>query len=149
MPSVPPEAEPFEVYLLSKFDVSSFFKLIILITLSSSKLIVKLLTLGKLKLTLIYFYLLWAGHSCFTEIGQDVKPRKTIQTLSVWQKIKRTRHRRIWNTISMIQSARIKNWVPQLINRLRRFSLLFLSAKRFSDLLTKQNMHDKNNYRKF
>ena len=59
-----------EVYLLSKFDGSSFsttgdieiFKLVILLTLSSSKLIVILLTLNKLKLTvIIYFYWLWAG----------------------------------------------------------------------------------------
>ena len=31
--------------------------------------------------------LLWAGHSYFTEFEQDIKPWKTIQILSVWQKI--------------------------------------------------------------
>ena len=52
-----------EVYLLSKFDVSSFlmsgdiqiFKLVILLTLSSLKSIVILLTLGKPNMTLIVY----------------------------------------------------------------------------------------------
>ena len=38
----------------------------------------------------------------------------------------RTTHQ-IWhNSFSMIESARIKNWLPQLISRLQRFSLSFL-----------------------
>ena len=57
---------PFNVYLLSKFDVSSFFvtgvtqifKLVILLTLSSSKFMFILLTLGKSKLTLLVSFLL-------------------------------------------------------------------------------------------
>ena len=52
-----------EVYLLCKFGVSSFsmtgdikiFKLVILLTLSSSKLIVIFLSFGKLKLTLLVY----------------------------------------------------------------------------------------------
>ena len=51
------------VYLLSVFDVSSFsmpgdiqiFKLVILLTLSSSNLKVVLVTLGKTKLTLLVY----------------------------------------------------------------------------------------------
>ena len=31
--------------------------------------------------------LLWAGYGCFTEYGQDIRPRKTFQSLSVWQQI--------------------------------------------------------------
>ena len=67
MKALSPEADtqcnPFnEVYLLSKFDVSSFsvtgniqiFKLVILLILSSLKLIFILLTLGKSKLTLFF-----------------------------------------------------------------------------------------------
>ena len=43
---------------------------------------------GQVKIHSIYpFYWLWASHSCFSEFGQDVRPQKTIQTLSTWQKI--------------------------------------------------------------
>ena len=45
----------------------------------------------------------------------------------------RTTHR-IWHkSFSMIQSAGIKNWFPQLIKRLQKFSLLFLPVTHFSD----------------
>ena len=70
LPEANNQWNPFnDVYLLSKFDVSSFsvtednyiFKLVILLTLSSSKLIFILLTLGKSKLTLF---------GPFTDCGQ-------------------------------------------------------------------------------
>ena len=89
---VPMEMYPFkDIYLLPKFDVSSFyktgdieiFKLVILLTLSSSKLIFILRTLGKSEVMLfVPFYWLWTGHSYFTEFGQ-VMLWKTIQTLYV------------------------------------------------------------------
>ena len=62
------------------------------------------------------FKWLWACHSYFTEFGQGI---------------------RLQEVISIIQSAEIKNWNPQLIRRLQRFSLSFLSVKRFSDLSNK------------
>ena len=88
------------------------FKLVILLTLSSSKLILILLTLGKSKLTLTdcllslgrseIFYWLWARCQA--------------------AKKSRTRHR-IWHkSFSMIQWAVIKNWVPLLVNRLQGFN---------------------------
>ena len=64
------------------------FKLLILLTQSSSKLIVILLNLGKSKLTLlIHVFKLWAGQNYFTVFWQDVRPEETIQTLSFRQKI--------------------------------------------------------------
>ena len=52
-------------------------------------MIVIFLPLRKLNLTLIiHFYLLWAGYSYSNEIGQDVRPQKTIQALSVDKKFK-------------------------------------------------------------
>ena len=48
------------------------------------KLMGILLTLSKSELTLlIHFLLLWVGHSYVTALGQDVRLRKTMQTLSV------------------------------------------------------------------
>ena len=45
---------------------------------------------------------------------------------------------RIWHmSFSMIQSVGIKNWVPQSINRLQRFSLLFLFVTDFSGFCDK------------
>ena len=45
---------------------------------------------------------------------------------------------RVWHkSFSMIQSARIKNWVSQLLRRLQRFNLSLLSVTRFSDLSDK------------
>ena len=61
---------------MSKFDVSGssvtgeiqIFKLVILLTLSSSKSIFVLLTLGESKFTLFGpFYLVRTGHSYFTK----------------------------------------------------------------------------------
>ena len=70
-----------------------------------SNLIVIFLTLSKLQLTLLfYFKWLWTGHSYFTDFGQKIP-----------------------------KSWGIKIWVPQLINRLQMFNLLFLSVPCFSD----------------
>ena len=102
------------------------FSNFILLTFSSSKLILMLLTLVKSKLTLLVsFSWLWTGHSYFTGLGQN-RLQKTIQTHTVWWKIQESS---IWSGTS----AGIKNWVPQSINRLQKFSLLFLFVKRFSD----------------
>ena len=46
---------------------------------------------------------------------------------------------RVWHkSFSKIQSAGIKNWVPQLISRFQRLSLSFVSVTRFSDLSNKR-----------
>ena len=56
----------------------------------------------------------------------------------------------IWHkSFSMVQSAGIKNWVPQLINRLQNFNYLCLSVTCFFDLYDKKNVHDKNKDKKF
>ena len=115
-----------DVYLVSKFDVSSFsvtgdiygfldwwyiriFELAILMTLSSSTLIVIFLTSGKSKLTLFGpFYcldksviLLSSGKTC---LENRFKP-------SLFDKNSRTRRIRPWHkSFSVIQSAGIKNW---------------------------------------
>ena len=136
-----------EVYLLSKFDVSSFymtedkqiFKLVILLTLISSKLIFIWLTLDKSKLTLFIFfphfgqvdrsqlfYSVWAKQAA----KNNPNPHHLIKN-------SRTTHR-IWHmSFSMIQSVGIKNLVPQSINILQRCSLLFLFAAHFSDFYNK------------
>ena len=100
MASWTPEMEypmnPFnEVYLLLKFDVSGFsmtgdidFQIGHFTVLSSSNLIVILITLGKSHLTLlVYFHWLWAVGSYFTKVQQNIRLRKTIQTVFIWQKI--------------------------------------------------------------
>ena len=80
--------------------------------------------------------LLWEGHGYFTEFGQDIRPRKQSNLLRL-TKNSRTTHR-IWHKLfSIIRSVGIKNWVPQLINKLQMFSLLFLSIARFSDFRVK------------
>ena len=89
--------------------------MIILLTLSSSKLKVILLTLEKSKFTLcVYFNQLWASHSYLIEFGQDITPQKIIQTLSVWQKIQEpptrpdTSHLQLFN-----QQKPRTGWVSQ------------------------------------
>ena len=119
MTSVPPEAgypmdtQLNEVYLLSKFDVSSFSmagEVVILLTLSRSKLIVILLSLGRWKLTLlVYFYWLWAGHSYFTKFEQDIRMLKTIQTLFL------SSHFQWFN-----QQESRNGWIPQIINTIQK-----------------------------
>ena len=122
---VPMEMHLFkDIYLLPKFDVSSFYrtgdieilKLVILVTLSSSKLIFILITLGKSELMLfVPFYWLWTGQLLYWVwvsyvVKNNPNPLRLIEI--------REPHR-IWhNLFSMIQSAGIKNWFPQSINRL-------------------------------
>ena len=127
-----------EVYLLSKFDVFSFsmtgdiqiFKLVIFLTLSSSKLIVIFLTLGNSKWTLlVHFFLLWAGQLFY--FGQDIRLQKTTQTLSN-QKFK--------NYIFFNDSFSRNQELGPSVNKqskLQRFNILFLSIKGFSDLFDK------------
>ena len=130
--------------LLFKFNVSSFsmagdilnLKLLILLKLSSSKLIVILLTLDKSELILLVcFYWLWAVHSYFTVFGQDNRLQKTITTLSIWQKILKpcigsgTCHFQWFD-----QQKSWTGWVPQLTSKIQRLNLLFLSVACFSDL---------------
>ena len=119
LPEANNQWNPFnDVYLLSKFDVSSFsvtednyiFKLVILLTLSSSKLIFILLTLGKSKLILfgpfycpkqVTFILLSLGETCLED---RFKP-------TTFDKNSRIMHIRPWHkSFSMIQSGGIKNW---------------------------------------
>ena len=99
--SLPPEPLN-EVYLLYKFDVCSFsmtgdiqiFKLVILLTLSSLKLILILPTLSSLKLILIlltlarskltllfHFSRLGAGHIYFTDFGQEINEKRSKPSL--------------------------------------------------------------------
>ena len=88
------------------------FKLVILLTLSSSKLVFILLTLGKSELTLfVPFYYFGQVTVILLSLG------KTSQKQS--KKNSRTMHRIFWHKLfSMIQSAGIKNWCLQSINRL-------------------------------
>ena len=88
MPSLSLETEyPMEPFIWSSPAVQTF-KLVILLTRSSSKLKSHCVTLGKSKSTLfVYFYWLWAGYSYFTDFGQNIGQRKSIKTLSVWEKI--------------------------------------------------------------
>ena len=75
-----------------------------------------LLTLNRLQL----FYWVWARHATI----KKPNPLPLIKNSRAWH--------RIWHKpFSIIQSAGIKNWFPQSINRLQRFSLLFLSVTRF------------------
>ena len=122
---VPMEMHLFkDIYLLPKFDVSSFYrtgdieilKLVILVTLSSSKLIFILITLGKSELMLfVPFYWLWTGQLLYwVWVSYVVKNNPNPLRLIEIQE-----PHRIWdNLFSMIQSAGIKNWFPQSINRL-------------------------------
>ena len=103
MTSLPPEGKYPEVYLLSKFNVlaspmtgnTKIFKLVILLTLSSSELIIILLTLINLLASQNWPYSFISSDfgqaSYFTGFGQDDRLRKTIQTLSVWIKIQKPR----------------------------------------------------------
>ena len=141
MTSLPPEVEyPMEplneVYLLAKFDVSSFsmtgdiqiFKLVILLTLSTSRVIVILLSFsyfGQVKID--------PTHSFFTKHGQVTVTAKRNASRIRLTKNLRTTHRILPKSFSLIQSAVIKNWVTQLLNSLQRFNLLFISVTRFSN----------------
>ena len=61
----------------------------------------------------------------------------------------RTAHGIRHKSFSMVQSVGIKNWVPQLINRLQNFILLCHSVTHFFDLYDKKNVHDKDKDKKF
>ena len=108
-----------DVYQLSKLDVSSFsvtggivFKLVILLTLSSSKLVFTLLILGKSELTLfVPFYYFGQVIVILLNLGKTRYKKQS-------NKNSRTMHRICHNLFSMIQSAGIKNWCLQSINRL-------------------------------
>ena len=91
---------------------------------------------GQVKIDPIHsLLLLWTGRSYFTEFGQEI-PQNNPNSLGLTKK-SRTTHR-IWHkSFSMIQSARTKNWLPQSINRLQRFSFLFLFVTLFSDFCNK------------
>ena len=84
-----------------------------------------------------------------TLLGLGKTYRKKQSKPSPFDKNSRTTHR-IWHKLfSIIQSAGIKNWFPQSINRLYMFNLLFLSAPHFFLIFTIEwNMH-KNKDKKF
>ena len=126
--------EPFKWGLpVSKFDVSSIpmtddiyiFKLVILLTLNSSKLIVILMALDKLKLTLhAHFYYCGQVTVTLLSLGETKNPRTT-QLLVLAQVI--------YNGLI----SRNEELVSQFTNRLQRFNLLFRFVTRFSDLCDK------------
>ena len=124
--------------MLSKFDFSmtgetQILYLVILLTLSSSRSIVILLTLASQNRPDLFIFTNF--HSYFTEFEQDIRLQK--QFKHSLAKNSRTTHS-IWHkSFSMIQSAGITNLVPHLINRFLRFNLLFPSRTRFSDLRDK------------
>ena len=132
--SLPPDVE----HPIERFEWGTqIFKLVILLTLSSSKLIVIFSNFGQVKLDPTCSFLLTLGKSVFTDFGQDVRLQKN--------QPKQDMAHRIWHkTFSMIQSVGIKNWVPQLIIRLQRFNILFLFVQVFLICATKKNMLDKN-----
>ena len=89
------------------------------LTLFSLKLIFIFITLGKSKSTLFILLYYFQQVSYFPEFGQDTSG-KIIQNNS------RTTNRILHKSV-----------FPQSINRLPRFSLLFLSVTRFSDFCDK------------
>ena len=86
-----------------------------------AKLISILLTLGKLKLTLfVSFYWLGQVTLILLSLGKTCRKKQSKQSPfdNGFKKNSRTTNR-IWGrSFSMIQSAGIKNWFPQSINRL-------------------------------
>ena len=125
---------------MSKFDVSSFslteiysFKLVIFLTLSSSKLIVILLLWLSLDWFYVFILILWASHSCFTSLGKMLDCEKQSKP-PMLDKSSGTTHRVWYKAFSMIQSTKIKNWIPQLISRLERVSLWIPFCNTFFDL---------------
>ena len=112
-----------DVCLLSRFDVSSFsltediyLRTGYFTTLSSSKLIFILLTLGMSELTLfISFYWLWTSQLLYSVWVSYVAKNNPNSPLDKNPKIRC----RIWHKLfSMIPSAGIKTWFPHSINRL-------------------------------
>ena len=121
-----------DVCLLSKFNVSNFsvtgdidFQTGHVADFEQFKVENYFADLELVKIDSISSLLLTIGSSVFPEFGQDM-PQKTILKKS------RTIHN-IWHKLlSVIQSAGIKNWFPQSINRLQRFRLQFLPVSSFS-----------------
>ena len=129
-----------EVYLLSKFDVSSFshdwtqidFQTGHFATLGSSKFIVIFCLWASQNGPYLFSFTYLEQVSFLLILGKSLGCKKTPK-LSL-TKNSRTMHR-IWHkSFSVIQSAEIKNWVPQLINRLWIINFSFLSVTGFSDL---------------
>ena len=140
--------EPFQgCLLLSKFDVSSFSmtgdiqvsKLVILLTLSSSKLIFILLTLGKSKLILFgSFYKFGQVTVILLSLGKTCHEKQFKPFL--FDKFSNHAHLAWLNLAQVIfhdPTAGIKNWFLQSINRVQRLSLLLLSVTCFSDFSNK------------
>ena len=138
-----------EFYLLPKFDVSSFsmagdiyFQTGQFAALSSSKLMAILLTLGKSKLTLlIYFHYFGQIISILLSLGKMLSCKKTIQTQSKPSPFDKNFKNHLKDLTQVIFNDSISgnqyNLVLQLLNRLHRFNLLFLSVTCFSDLRDK------------
>ena len=132
---------------MAKFDVSSFsvtgyiyiLKLAILLTF------IDLDNCGQVKIDSIRFFLLTQDRSqlfywvCARHTTKN-KPKNSRTTHRIWHKlfsIIQSMHR-IWRKLfSMIQLGGIKSWFRQSIDKLQRFSLLFLSVTRFSDFCCK------------
>ena len=93
------------------------FKLVILLTLSSSKLIFILLILGKSKLSLFALFY-YCGQAIVTLLSLGKTCHEKQSKPSLFDKNSRTTHR-IWHkSFSVIQSAKIRNWFPLPMNRL-------------------------------
>ena len=92
------------------------------------------LTLGKTKLTLlVYFYCFGQATVILLSLGKTVGCRKQSKpSLSDKKLGSGTRYFQWFN-----QQESRTGWVPQLINRLQVFNLLFLSVTWFSDLCRK------------
>ena len=122
------QCNPFnDVYLLSKYDVSGFSMT------------------GDIEISNWSFFWLWAFQSwywfCLLWASQNCPCLfyldRSQLLYSVWVRhtVKNNPNAlgliKIQEPQSMIQSAGIKNWFPQSINRLYMFNLLFLSVTRF------------------
>ena len=108
------------MFLASPWLKIQIFKLIILPTLSSSKLIVFkinylfIFTDFEWVMDILLSFCKMVGH----ENANSLPLTKTSRTTQ-----------RIWHKLfSMTQSSGINYWIPQLINRIQRFNLLFCSV---------------------
>ena len=128
-----------EIYLRFKFDVSSLFhdwRYIDFETghffdLSSSKLMVILLTLGKSKLTLlVHFNGFGQATVILLSLGKTLGPEKQFKLSPFDKKFKN----HAWDLAQVIFNDSIsgnQELGSQLINKLQRFNLLFLFVTRF------------------
>ena len=132
-----------EVYLMSKFDVSRFsltweidFQTGHFAVLEQFK-VDSHATVGQVKTEPTRSFKWLCRSQLFYWCWARCCAAKNNPTLSARKKNSGTMHR-VWHkSFSMIQSAGIKNWVLQLIGKLQRFSLSFLSVTRFSNLSDK------------